>query len=72
MKKERRELKKERVCMYVCNVGDGPCPAKTIRNMPEKKSKYWVVDRSVDDYNGVQDEWIEWQNKQRCYVPCFR
>ena len=44
------------------SVGDGPCPAKTIRNMPQKKSKYWVVDRYVDDYNGVQDEWIGWQN----------
>ena len=28
----------------------------------QKKSKYWVVNRYVDDYNGVQDEWIGWQN----------
>ena len=38
----------------------------------QKKSKYWVVDRFVDDYNRVQDEWIGLQNKQRGYVPCFR
>ena len=50
------------------SVGDGPCPAKTIRNTPKRSQsmKKWsgVVDRYVDDYNGLQDEWIGWQNIQ--------